>query len=499
MDHAITATDEIFSFDNSYARLPERLFARIPPARAPTPRILQINRPLAEELDLDLERLASQEGLEILSGNRIATGSEPIAMAYAGHQFGNWVPQLGDGRALLLGEVIDRNGLRRDIQLKGSGRTPFSRTGDGKAPLGPVLREFIVSEAIAALGIPTTRSLAAVATGDRVFRETLHNGAVLTRVAASHVRIGTFQYFYARKDVEALKALADYVIERHYPKAATAEVPALALLEAVMARQANLVAQWMGIGFIHGVMNTDNMTISGETIDYGPCAFMDTFRRSQVFSSIDTFGRYAYENQPQIAHWNLGQFAQTLLPLLPGAESSAVELAQATIDHFPDLFDKAWLGVMRRKLGLSKAAEGDVELFTALLSTMEANRADFTLTFRILSNHVAPNMADEPQAGDLFEDPAAFESWIERWQARLEEEPMEPIARQATMRAANPKYIARNHLVEDALAAAEEGDFGPFERLRRVLASPFEEQPNEGHLALPPGPGQTVIQTFCGT
>jgi uncharacterized protein YdiU (UPF0061 family) len=498
-EDVIPATDEIFSFDNSYARLPERLFARVSPAPAPTPRLLEINRALAEELGLDPERLASQEGLEILSGNRIASGSEPIAMAYAGHQFGNWVPQLGDGRALLLGEVIDRHGLRRDIQLKGSGRTPFSRTGDGKAPLGPVLREFIVSDAMAALGIPTTRSLAAIATGERVFRETIHAGAVLTRVAASHVRIGTFQYFYARDDVEALKALADYVIERHYPEAAAAKVPVLALLEAVMARQANLVALWMGVGFIHGVMNTDNMTISGETIDYGPCAFMDSFSKSQVFSSIDTFGRYAYGNQPQIAHWNLGQFAETLLPLFPGAETSGIELAQTTIDRFPDLFQKAWLGVMRRKLGLSTAADGDADLLTALLSTMEANDADFTLTFRRLSNHVAPNMADGPQAGDLFKDPVSFERWTERWQARLDEDPMTPAERQAAMLAANPKFVARNHLVEEALAAAEEGDFGPFKRLCRVLAYPFDEQPDDAQLALPPGPGQTVYQTFCGT
>ncbi|MEM9438985.1 MAG: YdiU family protein [Pseudomonadota bacterium] len=489
----------MFAFDNSYARLPERLFARVSPAPAPKPRLLKINKPLAEELALDPERLASQEGLEILSGNRIGMGSEPIAMAYAGHQFGNWVPQLGDGRALLLGEVIDRDGRRRDIQLKGSGRTPFSRMGDGKAPLGPVLREFIVSEAMAALGIPTTRSLAAVATGEPVVRETIQTGAVLTRVAASHVRIGTFQYFYDRNDVEALSALADHVIERHYPEAATAEVPALALLEAVMARQADLVALWMGIGFIHGVMNTDNMTISGETIDYGPCAFMDTFRNDQVFSSIDLGGRYAYGNQPQVAHWNLGQFAQALLPLLPGTKTSAVELAQATIDRFPDLFGKAWLGVMRRKLGLSNAAEGDADLIAALLSTIEANDADFTSTFRRLSNCFALDTGDEPQVGEFFKDPAAFESWSERWQARLQEDPMGPAERQAAMHCANPKFIARNHLVEDSLEAAEEGNLGPFERLCRVLARPFDEQPDEAELALPPRPGQTVVQTFCGT
>ncbi|MEO1193661.1 MAG: YdiU family protein [Pseudomonadota bacterium] len=495
----MTTSDAIFSFDNSYARLPERLFARVSPAATPSPQLLQINKSLAEELALDPERLVSQEGLEILSGNRIATGSDPIAMAYAGHQFGNWVPQLGDGRALLLGEVIDRNGQRRDIQLKGSGRTPFSRMGDGKAPLGPVLREFIVSEAMAALGIPTTRSLAAVATGERVFRETIHTGAVLTRVAASHLRIGTFQFFYARNDADALRALSDYAIARHYPEATTAEVPALALLDAVIARQASLVAQWMGIGFIHGVMNTDNMTISGETIDYGPCAFMDSFREGQVFSSIDSGGRYAFGRQPQIAHWNLTQLAQALLPLLSDKMEAAVELAQASIDRFPDLFHEAWLGVARRKLGLSTAAEGDADLFASLLSTMEANEADFTLTFRRLANGVVPDGAEEPQARDLFKDPAAFDAWAVRWQARLEAEPMAIAERQAALRAANPLFIPRNHRVEEALAAAEAGDLGPFERLKRVLAYPFDVQPDAAELALPPGPEERVFRTFCGT
>ena len=499
MVHSTIATGEIFAFDNSYARLPDRLFARVSPAPAPTPRLVQINKPLAEELALDPERLGSQEGLEILSGNRLATGSEPIAMAYAGHQFGSWVPQLGDGRAVLIGEVIDRHGRRRDLQLKGAGRTPFSRMGDGKAPLGPVLREFLVSEAMAALGIPTTRSLAAVATGERVVRETVLTGAVLTRVAASHVRIGTFQYFYAREDVEALRALTDHVIERHYPQIATAEVPALALLNAVMRRQADLVARWMGVGFIHGVMNTDNMTISGETIDYGPCAFMDAFRNGQVFSSIDAGGRYAYGNQPQIAHWNLVQLAQALLPLLPGASEDAVKLAQSAIDGFPAMFREAWLGVMRRKLGLSAADEGDADLIGALLSTMEANEADFTLTFRRLSDHAGPGAENRPRPADLFKEPAAFQAWSERWQARLAADPMAPAERQAAMRSANPQFIPRNHRVEEALAAAENGDLGPFETLRTVLARPFDEHPNEAYLALPPRAEQAIHRTFCGT
>ncbi|MEL6768453.1 MAG: YdiU family protein, partial [Pseudomonadota bacterium] len=487
----MTATGDLFAFDNSYARLPERLFVRVTPAPAPVPRLLQFNAPLAEELGLDPERLASGEGLEILSGSDIAPGSEPIAMAYAGHQFGNWVPQLGDGRAVLLGEVLDREGRRRDIQLKGAGRTPFSRRGDGKAPLGPVLREFIVSEAMAALGIPTTRALAAVATGEEVMRETMEPGAVLTRVAASHVRIGTFQYFYARQDVEALQALTDHVIARHYPEAAMADTPALALLEAVMARQAQLVARWMGIGFIHGVMNTDNMTISGETIDYGPCAFMDAYSEDRVFSSIDVTGRYAYGNQPKIAHWNLAQLAQALLPLLPGAEEAAVELAQAAINRFPGLYREAWLGVMRNKLGLSEAAEGDAELVAELLAAMEESGADFTLTFRRLSDHGAPGPEDAPGIGgataaQLFEQPAAFEAWAERWQARLAAQHMSAAERQASMRAANPLFIPRNHLVEEALQAAEEGDLGPFEKLNGVLARPFDDQPGNAQMALPP-------------
>ncbi|MEM1344894.1 MAG: YdiU family protein [Pseudomonadota bacterium] len=493
----------IFAFDNSYARLPERLFARVEPAPAPAPQLLQLNRALAEELGLDPERLESPEGLAILAGNRLAEGAEPLAQAYAGHQFGNWVAQLGDGRALLLGEVIDRKGRRRDIQLKGSGRTPFSRRGDGKAPLGPVLREFLISEAMVALGIPTTRSLAAVATGERVHREYPLPGAVLTRVAASHIRVGTFQYFYARQDTDALQLLTEHVLARHYPEQAGQETPALALLEAVMAAQADLVARWMGVGFIHGVMNTDNTTLSGETIDYGPCAFMDTYRSDRRFSSIDVGGRYAYGNQPGIAHWNLTQLAQALLPLLPGPVEEAVARAQASIDTFPDLYQARWLAVMRAKLGLASQEDGDGDLAEALLSAMQEGEADFTLTFRRLADLVGPaptpSVTTSAPARALFRDPSAFDAWAERWQARLSRDALPTEARRAALLAANPCFIPRNHRVEAALEAAEEGDLAPFETLRQVLSRPFDDQPEHAALAEPPGAREAVHRTYCGT
>ncbi|MEL7278655.1 MAG: YdiU family protein, partial [Pseudomonadota bacterium] len=405
----------------------------------------------------------------------------------------------GDGRALLVGEVIDSQGHRRDIQLKGSGRTPFSRGGDGKAPLAAVLREFVVSEAMAALGIPTTRSLAAVATGEDVLRESVLPGGVLTRVAASHIRIGTFQYFYARQDTEALQALTDHVIARHYPEAAAADVPALALLEQVMERQANLVARWMGVGFIHGVMNTDNMTLSGETIDYGPCAFMDTYRESEVFSSIDTGGRYAFANQPTIAQWNLAQLAQSLLPLIPGEGNTPVEKAQAAIDRFPDMYQRAWIAVMGEKLGLSHPKPQDADLISALLAAMEAGQADFTLVFRQLTDLADPSVGESPHVRNRFVEPTAFDAWKDRWQARLTDDPLAPAERRAMMRAANPLFTPRNHRIEGALTAAVNGDLHPIERLRNVLARPFDDQPDAAALAKPPSPEEVVTATFCGT
>ena len=484
-------------FDNSYARLPERFFARQAPSPVPAARLLRLNRPLAAELNLDPDWLESADGLAMLSGNRFPETAEPIALAYAGHQFGNFVPQLGDGRALLVGEMIDVHGRHRDVQLKGSGPTRFSRNGDGRAALGPVLREYIVSEAMAALGIPTARTLAAVLTGDPVYRETRLPGAIVTRVAASHVRIGTFQFFAARRDAEALKTLADYVIGRHYPALAGTAQPYAGLLEAVIAAQAELVARWMLVGFIHGVMNTDNMTVSGETIDYGPCAFMDAYDPATVFSSIDVQGRYAYVNQPRIAAWNLTRFAETLLPLLDDDEDAAIARAESALKTFQPAYQAAFHGGLRRKTGLLSEQEGDIELIGELFSLMAANQADFTLTFRGL----AGDIEGQPGKGstrDQFIDPTAFDGWSARWKTRLAGEDTGK-SREA-MLSANPKYIARNHRVEAAIeAAVEREDFAPFEELLTVTGKPFDEQPQMEHYALPPQDGERVLQTFCGT
>ncbi len=488
----------MFAFDNSYARLPERFYSRLAPAQVRAPRLIRLNEELATRLNLDPAALASPEGVAVLAGNRVPERADPLAMAYAGHQFGMFVPQLGDGRAILLGEVIDRDGIRRDIQLKGSGRTPFSRSGDGRAAIGPVLREYIISEAMAALGIPTTRALAAVTTGETIWRERPLPGAVLTRVALSHVRIGTFQYFAARGDTEATRHLADYVIDRHYPEAAHKENRCLALLNSVIARQADLVAQWVLIGFIHGVMNTDNMSIAGETIDYGPCAFMDTYHPETVYSSIDHYGRYAYGNQPRIAQWNLTRFAETLLPLLADDTGIAVELAQAALAGFLPRFDEAFAAGLRRKLGLLTPRPGDTLLAKDLLERMAANHADFTLTFRRLCD-AAADMGHDEGLRALFQDPAAFDEWAARWRQRLSEEDGNAVERVAVMRRANPAVIPRNHLVEEAIASAQEGDFAPFETLLDVLAAPFEDRPEYPRYADPPRPDQVVHQTFCGT
>ena len=479
-----------FPFDNSYARLPDRFYARLDPTPVAEPRLIALNRDLARELGLDADALGAPQGVALLAGNAVPEGAEPLAQAYAGHQFGGWVPQLGDGRAILLGEVVTPDGRRLDVQLKGAGRTPFSRSGDGRAWLGPVIREYLVSEAMHALGVPTTRALAAVATGDWVYREARLPGAVLTRIASSHIRVGTFQFFAARRDTEALALLTGHALSRHYPEAAAAPNPALALLQGVVARQAALIAAWMGLGFIHGVMNTDNSSISGETIDYGPCAFIDAYHPDTVFSSIDHMGRYAYANQPQIAVWNIAQLATALLPLIDPDTNRAVETATEAVHGFAPVYEAAWLATFRAKLGLATAEEGDAALAEALLKLMADHGADFTRTFRALSTGTAR---------DEFTDPAAFDAWAEGWQARLSREGRTEAEARAPMSRVNPALIPRNHRVEDAIAAAVAGDLAPFERLHAALARPYDLAPGNAALALPPEPHQQVRQTFCGT
>ena len=488
-----------FPFDNTYARLPERFFTRTAPTSVAAPRLIRLNRPLAVSLGLDPDWLASAEGLDVLAGNRVPEGAEPIATAYAGHQFGGFVPQLGDGRAILLGEVVDQEGARRDIQLKGAGPTPFSRRGDGRAALGPVLREHAVSEAMAALGIPTTRSLAAVATGERVRRETMLPGAVLTRVASSHIRVGTFEFFARRGDVEAVRLLADHVIARHYPDAANAERPYRALLGAVIEAQAKLIAQWLLVGFVHGVMNTDNTSVAGETIDYGPCAFLDRYDPQAAFSAIDTQGRYAYRNQPAIGHWNLTRLAECLLPLLSEDEDGAVAEATEALGGYASAFEDAYEAGFRRKLGLFTEMDGDVALGRDLLAAMEASGADFTLTFRRLSDATSGPQGDSGVRA-LLADPSAFDGWEARWRERLSREPADVSTRQAAMRLVNPAFIPRNHRVEAVIrAAVEVEDLGPFEELLSVLAQPYRDQPAFSHYAEPPRDEERVYQTFCGT
>jgi serine/tyrosine/threonine adenylyltransferase len=491
--------DAIAVFSNSYARLPEHFFARLSPTPVAKPHLIKFNESLAAELGIDTRGLVPDELAEVFGGNVTPPGAEPIAMAYAGHQFGNFLPQLGDGRAILLGEVVDRNGNRRDVQLKGAGRTPFSRRGDGRASLGPVLREYLVSEAMHALGIPTTRALAAVSTGETVFRDRQLPGAVLTRVASSHIRIGTFQYFAARGDMQAVERLSGYVIDRHFPEARDSERPPLTLLQIVVERQALLVARWMHIGFIHGVMNTDNTALSGETIDFGPCAFMDSYDPATTFSAIDELGRYAYGNQPTIAQWNLARFAETLLPLLDPNPERAIELANEVISAFTSRFQEHWLAGMRDKLGLSSNEEGDLDLAHALLRAMHENAADFTLTFRRLCDAVADEKADA-KVRALFANPAAYDSWASRWRSRLTTERLNPDARAQAMRTVNPAFLPRNHRVEQALdAAIEYGDFSPFAELLTVLSRPYEDQADYADYANLPNADERVFRTFCGT
>jgi len=479
------------AFDNSYSKLPERFYSRQKPTPVAEPALVRFNTTLAAEIGVNAETLSP----EVLAGNRIPAGAEPIALGYAGHQFGHFVSQLGDGRAILLGEVVGLDGIRRDIQLKGSGPTLYSRNGDGRAAIGPVIREFVVSEAMAALGIPTTRALAVVTTGERIIREQSLPGAILARVATSHIRVGTFQFHFARGDVEALRLLTDHVIERHYPEAAAAANPVLALLEGVVARQAALIARWMQVGFIHGVMNTDNMSIAGETIDFGPCAFMDGYHPGRVFSSIDRQGRYAWDNQPQIAHWNLSRFAQTLVALIPGDQEKANRDAQVVLNTFPEAFSRAFSSGFARKLGILTNRPEDSELVNALLGVMAESEVDFTLLFRRLTDSV--ESGDDTAVRTLFKNPDGFDRWAERWRRRTVGEDAK--ARILAMRAANPVFIPRNHRLEEVISAANNGDYAPFKRLTAILARPYHQQPENATYENPPEPDEIVHATFCGT
>jgi serine/tyrosine/threonine adenylyltransferase len=486
-----------FPFDNSFARELEGFYVPWKSVQVTRPSLVKVNHALAEELGLNANALESEEGARIFAGNESPDGAAPLAQAYAGHQFGGFVPQLGDGRALLLGEVIDVHGRRRDIQLKGSGRTPFSRSGDGRAALGPVLREYLIGEAMHALGIPTTRALAAAMTGEPVYRESALPGAVLTRVAASHVRVGTFQYFAARDEFDKVRRLADYVIARHYPELLGHATPYLALLAGVGERQAALIASWMHVAFIHGVMNTDNMAISGETIDYGPCAFMDHYDPATVFSSIDHRGRYCYANQPMIAQWNLARLAETLLPFIDEDNERAIARATEVLNQFPDHYERRWLEGMRAKLGLDREESGDRDLANGFLSLMHQNHVDWTKAFRCLSE-----AASDPEAPmrALFGNAPSYDLWNDQWRSRLLRESVSPSDRTKAMRQVNPMFIPRNHRVEEALGAAvERSDYAPFERLLQVLARPFTDQPESAAFAEPASGGQEHYRTFCGT
>jgi uncharacterized protein YdiU (UPF0061 family) len=480
-------------FDHSYARLPETLYSRHSPARPASPRLLTFNRRLADDLGLVPEGVAPEEIAAQLSGERLPEGAQPIAQAYAGHQFGHFA-MLGDGRALLLGEHLAPDGRRFDVQLKGSGQTSFSRRGDGRAAVGPMLREYLISEAMHALGIPSTRSLAVVATGDPVYREEVLDGAVLTRIAASHLRVGTFQYAAARRDDALLAELVRHALERHDSGLLTTDHPALALLDAVIGRQADLIVHWMRVGFVHGVMNTDNMTISGETIDYGPCAFIDAYDPRTVFSSIDHAGRYAWGNQPAIAQWNLARLAEALLPVIDPDTDRAVELAEAAISGFVDRYERGFTQMMRSKIGLTdEARDGDAPLVDALLAWMRDAKSDYTNTFVAL----ARTLSRGPEA---WEGPPASQVWLQRWRERVAVQPGGASAALAAMSAANPVYVPRNHQVEAALSAwASHGDRGPFDRLLEVLAEPYREREDGLVFTRAAPPSVLPYQTFCGT
>ncbi|MFK8028470.1 MAG: YdiU family protein [Gammaproteobacteria bacterium] len=485
----------LFNFDNSYAKQMEGFYTASQHAVFPKPSLIKFNQGLADQLQIEVND--SNHLPLVFSGNELPEGSLPIAQVYAGHQFGNFSPQLGDGRALLLGEVLDEYGNRFDIQLKGAGRTAYSRGGDGKAGIGPVLREYILSEAMYSLGVPTTRALAAVSTGELIMRERPIPGAVITRVAKSHIRIGTFEFFTSRGETEKTRQLADYVITRHYPDLAESENPYLGLLQAVCDAQALLISKWMLIGFVHGVMNTDNMTISGETIDYGPCAFIDSYDPAAVYSSIDTQGRYALQNQPPIAQWNLARLAETLLRLIDHDQERAVELATTVLNKFPEKYSEYWLQGMRNKLGLQQAHEGDLVLVNDLLAELHEYNVDYTNFFRDLSNVV---LSDNKASHIYFANTMKFEQWLSRWRQRLADEQISGEESVLLMNQVNPKYIPRNHIVEEVIEAAMlNEDYSQFESLIEVLSDPYRDQPGKDHYAQSAPKEFGPYKTFCGT
>ncbi len=487
-------------FNNRYIHLGSEFYVSTHPSPVTNPELIAFNDGLAAELGLCATNLNSSDRTGFFSGNTIPAGAEPLAMAYSGHQFGHFNPQLGDGRAILLGEIDSPDGQSFDMQLKGSGLTVYSRDGDGRSALGPVLREYLCSEAMAKLGVPTTRALAAVTTGENVMRQQLLPGGIITRIATSFVRVGTFQYFAARGDVNAIRKLADYVIDRCYIQAREAKNIYVALLEAIINRQAALIAQWMQLGFIHGVMNTDNMSIAGETIDYGPCAFMDAYAHDRVFSSIDRDKRYAYNNQASIGLWNLTRLAETFLPLLADNMEAAVEVAQDILNEYAVLYQQYWLAGMRDKTGLSKELQGDKELIEDLLNIMASNHADFSLTFYYLSQLGIDSLTQDRQIKSLFTETEQFDVWLLKWRQRLSKETSSDEARQAKMRTVNPVYIPRNHQIEAAIRAAEDhDDFSVFHDLYKVLQSPYVIQEGKETYMSPPRPDEVVKKTFCGT
>ncbi len=496
MTNAVNAS---MPFQNRFAQLPPQLFSEVLPTAVSNPQWIKFNEALATELGLDVALLNTPDAVGIFSGNAIPEAAKPLAMTYAGHQFGHWVPQLGDGRAVLLGDLQDTHGQYREIQLKGAGVTPYSRNGDGRAWLGPVLREYIVSEAMSALGVPTTRALAAVLTGDEVRREGAMPGAIITRVAKSHVRVGTFQYFIARNDLPAIEALMQHMINTCYPQLKDASNPAAALFSEVIGTQADLVAQWQSVGFIHGVMNTDNMAISGETIDYGPCAFLDEYDPKKVFSSIDQMGRYAYANQPAAAQWNLSNFAQALLPFIDDDKEVALTNAQALLDEFPQRYQAAYAQRMLAKIGISEQLSDDIELLTELLDLLAESKADFTLTF----SHLTSLMPSAPKAtidtNQYYQPPGSLQAWVGKWQQRLEQLNTSSAQQLALMQQSNPALIPRNHRIEACIQSAVENNFEPFNDLVEALQQPYSPSERYEYLAQPPNEREVVTKTFCGT